>query len=84
MGRQQVTLHLVPDRSTLTSTPNWPIFFWNLLTWRARETPGLVESNFRLGSEVAIRALTNSTQLTLPNGTKRTLTKTAEKFVLEP
>ena len=84
LGRQQVTLHLVPDRSTLTSTPNWPIFFWNLLTWRARETPGLVESNFRLGSEVAIRALTNSTQLTLPNGTKRTLTKTAEKFVLEP
>ncbi len=84
LGRQQLTLHLVADRSTLTATPNWPIFFWNLLTWRARETPGLVESNFRLGSEVAVRAFTNSAQLTLPNGTTRPLTKTAEEFVLEP
>ena len=84
LGRQQITLHLVPDRSTLTATPNWPILFWNLLTWRARETPGLVESNFRLGSEVSIRALTNSAQLKLPNGTTRTLTKSAEEFVLEP
>ena len=84
LGRQQVTLHLVPDRSTLTATPNWPIFFWNLLTWRARETAGLTESNFRLGSEVSVRSPTNSAQLTLPNGTTRTLTKTADEFVLEP
>lgn len=84
LGRQQITLHLIPDRSTLTATPNWPILFWNLLTWRARETPGLVESNFRLGSEVSVRALTNSAQLTLPNGATRTLTKSAEEFVLEP
>ncbi len=84
LGRQQITLHLVPDRSTLSATPNWPIHFWNLLTWRARETPGLVESNFRLGSEVAVRALTNSAQLTLPSGATRVLTKTAEEFVLEP
>jgi hypothetical protein len=84
LGRQQITMHLIPDRSTLTATPNWPILFWNLLTWRARETPGLVESNFRLGSEVAVRALTNSAQLKLPNGSTRTLTKTAEEFVLEP
>lgn len=84
LGRQQITLHLVPDRSTLTATPNWPILFWNLLTWRARETPGLTESNFRLGSEVSIRTPTNSVLLTLPNGTTRTLTKTAEEFVLEP
>lgn len=84
LGRQQITLHLLPERSTLTATPNWPILFWNLLTWRARETPGLVESNFRLGSEVAVRALTNSAQLKLPNGTTRPLTKSAEEFVLEP
>ena len=44
----------------------------------------MVESNFRLGSEVSVRAVTNSVQLTLPNGTKRTLTKSAEEFVLEP
>lgn len=84
LGRQQITLHLIPDRSTLSATPNWPILFWNLLTWRARETPGLVESNFRLGSEVSIRAVTNSVQLTLPGGATRTLTKSAEEFVLEP
>lgn len=84
LGRQQITLHLVPDRSTLTATPNWPIFFWNLLTWRARETSGLLESNFRLGSEVSVRTPTNSVQLTLPNGSIRTLTKHADEFVLEP
>lgn len=84
LGRQQITLHLLPERSTLTATPNWPILFWNLLTWRARETPGLVESNFRLGSEVAVRALTNSAQLKLPNGITRPLAKSAEEFVLEP
>lgn len=84
LGRQQITLHLVPDRSTLTATPNWPILFWNLLTWRARETPGLTESNFRLGSEVSVRAATNSVLLTLPTGATRTLTKSAEEFVLEP
>ena len=84
LRRQQITLHLVPDRSTLSATPNWPILFWNLLTWRARETPGLTESNFRLGSEVAVRALTNSVQLTMPGGATRTLTKSAEEFVLEP
>jgi len=84
LRRQQITLHLIPDRSTLTATPNWPIFFWNLLTWRARETPGLVESNFRLGSEVSVRALTNSVQLILPGGATRMLTKSAEEFVLEP
>jgi len=84
LRRQQITLHLIPDRSTLSATPNWPIFFWNLLTWRARETPGLTESSFRLGSEVSVRALTNSVQLTLPGGATRTLTKSAEEFVLEP
>lgn len=84
LGREQITMHLLADRSTFTATPNWPILFWNLLTWRARETPGLVESNFRLGSEVAVRALTNSAQLTLPNGAKRSFTKSAEEFVLEP
>lgn len=84
LGRQQITLHLVPDRSTLAATPNWPILFWNLLTWRARETPGLTESNFRLGSEVSVRAATNSVLLTLPTGATRKLTKSAEEFVLEP
>ncbi|MFA6545172.1 MAG: hypothetical protein WCS99_12210, partial [Limisphaerales bacterium] len=84
LGRQQITMRMVPDRSTLTTTPNWPILFWNLLTWRARETPGLVESNFRLGTEVSVRALTNSAQLRLPNGSMRTLTKIAEEFALEP
>lgn len=84
LGREQITMHLLPERSTFTATPNWPILFWNLLTWRARETPGLVESNFRLGSEVSVRTATNSVKLTLPNGVTRMLTKSAEEFVLEP
>ncbi|MEJ0091557.1 MAG: hypothetical protein WDM80_17650 [Limisphaerales bacterium] len=55
LSRRHITLNFNPLLSTLTSTPDWPILFWNLLQWRATETPGLKESNTRLGSEVTLR-----------------------------
>jgi hypothetical protein len=53
-GKHELRLRLRPDLSTLPETPNWPIFFWNLVNWRAHSTPGLRQSNVRLGSEATL------------------------------
>jgi hypothetical protein len=53
-GKHELRLRLRPELSTLPETPNWPIFFWNLVSWRAHSTPGLEQSNVRLGSDAAL------------------------------
>ncbi len=30
-GRRHLTLNFNPELSTLQNTPDWPVFFWNLL-----------------------------------------------------
>ena len=52
-GIHELRLRLRPDLSTLQTSPNWPALIWNLLEWRASESPGLQRSNLRLG-EVAV------------------------------
>ena len=52
-GAHEIRLRLRPDLSTLQNSPNWPILMWNLLQWRASQTPGLERANLRLG-EVAV------------------------------
>ena len=52
-GVHEIRLRLRPDLSTLQNSPNWPILMWNLLEWRASQTPGLERANLRLG-EVAV------------------------------
>ena len=52
-GAHEIRLRLRPDLSTLQNSPNWPILMWNLLQWRASQTPGLERINLRLG-EVAV------------------------------
>ena len=83
LGRQQLTLHLTPDRSTLATTPNWPILFWNLLTWRARETPGLVEVNHRLGSDVPFKSAGGPVRVTRPDLTVQELAATSDRVLIE-
>ncbi|MEI9864626.1 MAG: VWA domain-containing protein [Limisphaerales bacterium] len=83
LSRRHLTLNLNPLLSTLTSTPDWPILFWNLLKWRATETPGLKESNARLGSEVILRTTGEPVTVTLPDGTISTFPKTADQLAIE-
>jgi hypothetical protein len=52
-GIHELRLRLRPDLSNLQTSPNWPALIWNLLEWRASESPGLQRSNLRLG-EVAV------------------------------
>jgi hypothetical protein len=67
-GRHELRLRLRPDLSTLPETPNWPVFFWNLVDWRARATPGLQQSNVRLGSDTTLTVETgvDSVEITDP------------------
>ena len=69
-GIHELRLRLRPDLSTLQTSPNWPALIWNLLEWRASETPGLEHSNLRLG-EVAVLSTklgVESIQVISPNG----------------
>jgi hypothetical protein len=58
-GRRHLTLNLNPELSTLQNTPDWPILFWDILSWRISEMPGLKESSARLGAEVNLKQPVN-------------------------
>ena len=69
-GAHELRLRLRLDLSTLQNSPNWPILMWNLLQWRASQTPGLERANLRLG-EVAVlttRMGTTSLEIFSPDG----------------
>ena len=69
-GIHEIRLRLQPDLSTLQNSPNWPILMWNLLQWRASQTPGLERINLRLG-EVAVLTTklgTQSVEVVSPGG----------------
>lgn len=83
VGRRHLTLNLNPNLSTLTSTPDWPILFWNLLQWRATEIPGLRESNARLGAEVILKTTGEPVTIALPDGTTSSFPKTSDQLAIE-
>ena len=69
-GIHEIRLRLQPNLSTLQNSPNWPILMWNLLQWRASQTPGLERTNLRLG-EVAVLTTklgTKSVEIVSPGG----------------
>jgi hypothetical protein len=83
IGRRQLTLNLNPELSTLPSTPDWPILFWNILQWRISEMPGLKESNARLGAEVNLKTTDETVTVTQPDGGKQFFPKTGGELALE-
>jgi hypothetical protein len=83
LGRRHLTLNLNPELSTLPDTPGWPILFWNLLSWRVAELPGLKESNTRLGTEMMLKTTGAAVAVEQPNGEKRLFPKTGDELALE-
>ena len=83
LGRQQISLQFTPALTTLHTTPNWPIFLWNLLSWRARETPGLEEANFRLGSDILLKTTNGPARLIRPDHSVQDFAKTQRVLLLE-
>ena len=69
-GSHELRLRLRPDLSTLQTSPNWPALIWNLLEWRASETPGLQHSNLRSGEATILNTElgVESVQIVSPNG----------------
>jgi hypothetical protein len=82
-GRQFLTLNLDAGLSTLQTTPDWPILFWNLLAWRASQLPGLLESNVRLGTDVMVKTIGEPVTVTWPDGTVKSFPKTSDQLALE-
>ncbi|HPU57597.1 MAG TPA: hypothetical protein PLH97_15160, partial [Verrucomicrobiota bacterium] len=73
LGRQFVRLNLDPQLSTWTRTPDWPVFWYNLLDWRASQLPGLRESNARPGSEIVLQSTGEPVTVRWPDGTVKLL-----------
>jgi Aerotolerance regulator N-terminal len=82
-GRRHLTLNFNSTRSTVQNTPDWPILFWNILTWRIAELPGLKESNARLGTEVILKTTGEAVAVTQPEGVKNTFPKTGGELALD-
>lgn len=68
IGRRHITLNLNPALSTVADTPDWPILFWDILSWRISEMPGLKESNARLGTEVILKTDGQPVAIAQPDG----------------
>ena len=83
IGRRQLTLNFNPDFSTLQNTPDWPILFWNILSWRISEMPGLKESNIRLGAEMNLKTTDEVVTIIQPAGEKLFFQKTGGELALE-
>ena len=82
-GRRHLTLNFNPGLSTLQNTPGWPILFWNILSWRISEMPGLKESNTRLGAEVNLKTTGEPVTVVQPDGAKTFFPKTGGELSLE-
>jgi len=83
LGLQHLTLNFNPKLSTLQNTPDWPILFWNILSWRITEMPGLRESNVRLAAEVLVKSSSEPVTVTQPDGKVQSFTKTMDELALE-
>jgi hypothetical protein len=83
IDRRHLILNLNPGLSTLQNTPGWPILFWNILSWRISEMPGLKESNTRLGAEVNLKTTGEAVTVTQPDGETKSFPKTGGELALE-
>ncbi len=85
-GTHSITIRLVPELSNLTLSANWPVLFWNLLSWRKASLPGLVQSNFKLNSTVTFttESTDNDVVLTDPQNRTRQISAAAKAVVIEP
>lgn len=83
-GQQHLVMRISPELSTLASTPNWPILFYNLLQWRLSEIAGLRENNIRLGTEAEMVASDSSLLLLGPEGLRREIAVRSRPVLIHP
>ncbi|HEY1789389.1 MAG TPA: BatA and WFA domain-containing protein [Verrucomicrobiae bacterium] len=83
IGRRHIMLNLNPAFSTVEDTPDWPILFWDILSWRISEMPGLKESNTRLGTEVILKTDGEPVAITQPDGAQISFPKVGDELAIE-
>jgi hypothetical protein len=83
IGRRHITLNLNPALSTVQDTPDWPIMFWDILSWRISEMPGLKESNARLGTEVILKTTGGPVAIMQPDGERNSFPKVGDELAIE-
>jgi len=71
-GAKTIFVRFDPALSTLHLTPAWPVLFWNLVSWRAEELPGVSEPNARVGAmaRVALPPGVDTATVRAPDGAK--------------
>lgn len=80
-NRRHLRIRLVPELTTWWRSPDWPIFWANLVYWRRSELPGPETAHGRLGEVLRVRAERigsssegadnpSSVQCRLPDGTE--------------
>ena len=83
IGRRHITLNLNPALSTVENTPDWPIMFWDILSWRISEMPGLKESNTRLGTEIILKTDGQPVAITQPDGGETSFPKPGDELAID-
>lgn len=71
---RQMWLNMIPDKSTLTQHPVWPVMVWNIAQWARSLQPGLWQYNFRMGEMLRVELAPDmSPELFLPGGMRADL-----------
>jgi hypothetical protein len=65
------------------NTPDWPILFWDILSWRISEMPGLKDSNARLGTEVILKTDGQPIAITQPDGQTISFPRVADQMAID-
>ena len=78
------TLHMQirPDLSTLTISPGWPVLLWNVLQYRAAQSPGIRTNNVRLGTSAIFNPFPgdDAVEITTPGGEQRTMSVRSDRL----
>lgn len=83
-GQHALTMSLRPAASNLMTLPAWPVFFWNLISWRAEHLPGVSNSHVQLGERVTATfdTGTSAVRLQTPSRNDKTFSLTQPTLTL--
>ncbi len=84
-GRRRLQMSFAAATSNLQDTPDWPIFFSNLVAWRRSGLPGMLTPNVRLGETAAIVLARDAkeVEVTLPDKSSRKLVVRGRRAVVQ-
>jgi hypothetical protein len=81
-GKHILSVNLDSELSTVTSSANWPVMFYNLFNWRKQYLPGLSRRNIKLGGRVYFQSVrfVNDLSVTDPLGREADYSSSTGEF----